>query len=76
MAEKERLCTMTETEIRAYMTGMEEEAAGILSAAQEILDRLAEMGAVLTVGTGSGSPPLPESPRSSMIDPCSGGLAV
>lgn len=76
MAEKERICTMTETEIRAYMEQIETEAAAAITAGQTILDHLAEMAAVLTVGTGSGSPPLPGKIRSSMTDPYSGGMAV
>ena len=52
-AEKEQLCTMTETEIRAYMEQIEGEAAAVVAAGQTILDHLAEMAAVLTVGTGS-----------------------
>ena len=53
MAEKERICTMTETEIRAYMEQIEGEAAAVVAAGQTILDHLAEMAAVLTVGNGS-----------------------
>jgi len=52
-AEKEQLCTMTETEIRAYMEQMEGEAAAVVAAGQTILDHLAEMAAVLTVGSGN-----------------------
>ena len=67
---------MTETEIRSYMEQIETEAAAAITAGQTILDHLAEIAAVLTVGSGNGSPPQPGKIRSSMIDPCSGGLAV
>jgi len=44
---------MKEKEIRAYMEQIEGEAAAVVAAGQTILDHLAEMAAVLTVGSGS-----------------------
>lgn len=75
-AEKELLCTMTETEIRAYMEQMEEEAAAVVAAGQTILDHLAEMAAVLTVGSGSNTAHHAKHRPSAQTVAHSGGIGI
>lgn len=67
---------MTEKEIRAYMEQMEGEAAAVVAAGQTILDHLAEMAAVLTVGSGSDTaPPGAHSPSARTVAR-SGGIGI
>lgn len=83
MAEKERLCTMTETEIkvrttvlRQYLGLLRDEQEQVLTAAQNTLDLLAEMAAVLTVGTGSDTAHQNEQRPSAQTEARSGGLST
>lgn len=81
MAEKERICTMTEVEIkirssilRQYIGLLREEQEQALTAAQNTIDLLAEMAAVLTVGIGNDTaPPGTQSP-SAQTGARSGGI--
>ena len=76
MAEKERICTMTQIEIQAYMEQIEGEAAAVVAAGQTILDHLAEMAAVLTVGSGSGIVPPARLSPSAQTEAHSGGIGI
>ena len=81
MAEKERICTMTEVEIkirssilRQYIGLLREEQEQALTAAQNTIDLLEEMAAVLTVGIGNDTaPPGTQSP-SAQTGARSGGI--
>lgn len=80
-AEKEQICTMTETEIkvrasilRQYIGMLQEEQEQVITAAQNTIDLLAEMAAVLTVGIGNDiAPPGTQSP-SAQTEARSGGI--
>ena len=83
MAEKERICTMTEVEIkirssilRQYIGLLREEQEQALTAAQNTIDLLEEMAAVLTVGIGNDTAhPDTQSP-SAQTGARSGGIAL
>lgn len=67
---------MTETEIRTYMEQIEGEAAAVITAGQTILDHLAEMAAVLTVGSGSDTAPPARLSPSARTEVHSGGIGI